>query len=203
MKRLVAIVVAALVPVAAAAQSTGVLSTKHPLTWGMIFALLFLMLGPIKLLGAFAAATKDRDHKFRRQLATRAFLFSIAAVTIAAGIGDQILENFAFPVLVLQIAAGIILSLVALQAILPQYNPASSEPTEPLTLALGFSPLAFPTIVTPYGGCHIIARPEASRPMVSSCSLRRPNSVRTHSSPCSPKARSAATSCAPPNANCA
>jgi hypothetical protein len=58
MKRLAATIAATLLPVAAAAQTTGVLATKRPITWGMIFALLFLMLGPIKLLGPFAAATK-------------------------------------------------------------------------------------------------------------------------------------------------
>jgi hypothetical protein len=40
MKRLTAVVVLSLVPFAAAAQSTGVLVTKRPITWGMIFALL-------------------------------------------------------------------------------------------------------------------------------------------------------------------
>ena len=68
--RLIAIVVLTLVPFAAAAQSTGVLATKRPITWGMIFALLFLMLGPIKLLGPFAAATKDSTRIFRFRLAT-------------------------------------------------------------------------------------------------------------------------------------
>ena len=152
MKRLAVIVAATLVPVAAAAQSTGVLTTKRPLTWGMNFALLFLMLGPIKLLGPFAATTKDCDRIFRRRLATRAFLFSLAAVTIAAGLGKKMLDNFAIPVQVLQIAAGVILFLVALQAVMQQYRATDpSEPTEPITLALAFSPLAFPTIVTPYG----------------------------------------------------
>jgi multiple antibiotic resistance protein len=87
MKRLASIIAAALLPVAAAAQTTGVLATKRPITWSMIFALLFLMLGPIKLLGPFAAATKDCDHVFRFRLATRAFLFSIGAFTIAASLG--------------------------------------------------------------------------------------------------------------------
>jgi multiple antibiotic resistance protein len=116
------------------------------------------MLGPIKLLGTFAAATKDCDRVFRFRLATRAFLFSIAAVTIAAGFGARILENFAIPLQVLQIAAGVILFLVALQAVMQQYSAASpSDRTEePPTLALAFSPLAFPTIVTPYGLAAVI-----------------------------------------------
>src|SRR6516165_4595757 len=106
MKRLTIILALTLVPFAAVAQSPGVLATRRPITWGMIFALLFLMLGPIKLLGPFASTTKDCDRVFRLRLATRAFLFSAAAVTIAGALGQQMLENFAIPVLVLQIAAG-------------------------------------------------------------------------------------------------
>ena len=110
------------------------------------------MLGPIKLLAPFAAATKDCDHVLRFRLATRAFLFSIGAVGIAASLGERMLDNFAIPVLVLQIAAGLIPFLFALQAFMQQYSVAHpSERTEPPGLALAFSPLAFPVIVTPYG----------------------------------------------------
>jgi multiple antibiotic resistance protein len=153
MKRLAVFAVTLLVPVATAAQTSGVLATKRPVTWGMIVALLFLMLGPIKLLGIFATATKDCDRIFRLRLATRASLFAVAAVTLAAGLGKRMLDNFAIPVQVLQIAAGVILFLVALQAVMQQYNAArpKEERSEPPTLAIAFSPLAFPTIVTPYG----------------------------------------------------
>ena len=152
MKLLAVIVTATLVPLAATAESASVLATKRPITWGMIFAVLFLMLGPIKLIGPFAAITKDCDRAFCFRLATRAFLFSLAAVTIAVVLGKNMLDNFAIPVQVLQIAAGVILFLVALQAVLQQYSGARPpERTEPPTLALAFSPLAFPTIVTPYG----------------------------------------------------
>jgi multiple antibiotic resistance protein len=153
MKLLVLIVAATLVTVtAAAAQSTSVLATKRPITWGMIFAVLFLMLGPIKLVGPFAAITRDCDRTFCFRLATRAFLFSLAAVTIAVVLGKSMLDNFAIPVQVLQIAAGVILFLIALQAVMQQYGATrATERLEPPTLALAFSPLAFPTIVTPYG----------------------------------------------------
>src|SRR3974377_250843 len=157
MKRLTVIVALTLLPFAAAAQSAGVLATRRPITWGMIFALLFLMLGPIKLLAPFAAATKDCDRVFRLRLATRAFLFSAGAGTSAGALGQQMLENFALPVLVLQIAAGLILFLVALQAVMQQYDVTHQrDRTEPPTLAHAFSPLAFPTIVTPYGIAAVI-----------------------------------------------
>lgn len=151
-KRLARIAIFALLPFPAIAQTAGVLDTKRPFTWGMIFALLFLMLGPIKLLGLFAALTKDCDRAFRLRLATRAFLFAVAAVTIAAVLGKRILDNFAIPVQVLQISAGLILLLVALQAVMQQYSTSRPpERAEPPTLAMAFSPLAFPTVVTPYG----------------------------------------------------
>ncbi len=68
MKRVAATVVIILVPLTAAAETASVLATKRPVTWGMIFALLFLMLGPIKLLGLFATVTKDCDRTFRFRL---------------------------------------------------------------------------------------------------------------------------------------
>jgi hypothetical protein len=91
MNRLVPVALT-LLPVAAAAQTTGVLATKRPMTWGIIFALLFLMLGPIKLLGPFAAATKNSDRVFRFRLATRAFLLAIGFIgsffeSLIGGIG--------------------------------------------------------------------------------------------------------------------
>jgi multiple antibiotic resistance protein len=114
-----------------------VLATKRPITWGVIFALLFLMLGPIKLLGPFAAVTKDCDRVFRFRLAAPAFLFSIGAVTLAASLGGRMLDNFAIPVLVLQIAAGLILFLVALPAVMQQHSaahpPERTEPPRPCT----------------------------------------------------------------------
>jgi hypothetical protein len=92
----------------------------------------------------------DQRLRFRLRLATRAFLFSAAAVTIAGALGQQILDSFAFPGLVLQIAAGLILFLVALQAVMQQYDVARPpDRTEPPTLALSphshFQPSLPPT----------------------------------------------------------
>jgi multiple antibiotic resistance protein len=140
-----------LITMPARAEETS-LTARQPLDLGMIFALLFLMLGPVKILAPFVALTKDTDAVFQRRLATRAFLFSVGAVAIAAAIGRRILDNFAIPVQVLVLTGGLILFLVALQQVLQQYSGARpAARAEPPTLALAFSPLAFPTIVTPYG----------------------------------------------------
>lgn len=55
------------------------------------------------------------------------------------------------------LTGGLILFLVALQQVLSQYSGARPpERPEPPTLALAFNPLAFPTIVTPYGIAAVI-----------------------------------------------
>ncbi len=117
-----------------------------------IFALLFLMLGPFKIIGPFAKMTRDADPKLTRQLATRAIFFSVLAVLFASILGEQILAKYGIPVPILAFAAGLILFLVALQNVIQQFAPPDTkhEPVAP-TLQMALNPLAFPTIVTPYG----------------------------------------------------
>jgi multiple antibiotic resistance protein len=59
---------------------------------------------------------------------------------------------------VLAIAAGIILFLVALKTIMEQFGSSVPSPQQNLepSLRLAISPLAFPTIVTPYGVAAVI-----------------------------------------------
>jgi multiple antibiotic resistance protein len=126
------------------------------LDWWMIFALLFLMLGPIKILGPFAELTRGTDKAFRRQLANRAFLFAVGAIAIAAAMGRRMLTHFGIPVQVLVLTGGLVLFLVALEQVLQQYRGIRAPPPGKPTLAVAFNPLAFPTIVTPYGIAAVI-----------------------------------------------
>ena len=52
-----------------------------------IFFMLFLMLGPIKILVPFVTITNNCDARFRRRIARRAILFSAAALAIAGCLG--------------------------------------------------------------------------------------------------------------------
>ena len=129
----------------------------HTVTLTEMFTFLFLMLGPIKILGPFVQLTRKDDDAFAKRLAIRAFLFSCAALVFAAFIGERSMRKYHISVPVLAIAAGIILFLVALQTVLHQFDstvPARRE-YEP-SMRLAVSPLAFPTIVTPYGVAAVI-----------------------------------------------
>lgn len=119
-----------------------------------IFTFLFLMLGPFKIIGPFARITKGADAKITLRIALLSIAFSSLAPLVAAFLGESILSSYGMPLPVLALSAGIILFLVALQSVLQQFTPHSEDaagraPTPTMNMAL--TPLAFPTIVTPYG----------------------------------------------------
>jgi multiple antibiotic resistance protein len=131
----------------------------EPIPLGQIFVLLFLMLGPFKIIGPFARITSKADAAFTRRLAIRATVFASLALLVAAFLGERILSNYGIPLPVLALSGGIILFLVALQNVLKEFAPHEQEaagPALPPTLRLALSPLAFPTIVTPYGIAAVV-----------------------------------------------
>ena len=85
-----------------------------------VFLMLFLMLGPIKILVPFVDMTRGADLTFRRTLARRAILFSAAALALAGVLGRTMLENLAISLPVLALTGGVVLFLVALQTVLQQ-----------------------------------------------------------------------------------
>jgi len=87
--------------------------------------------------------TKNCDATFKRKL---------AALT-----GERALRRYQISVPVLAIAAGVILFLVALRTVMQQFDAADAQPREYVpSLKPAVSPLAFPTIVTPYGIAAVI-----------------------------------------------
>lgn len=123
-----------------------------------IFAILFLMLGPFKLLAPYTTITKGAESKLARRIALLAILYSSIALLLAAVLGEKILMNYGIPIPILAISGGIILFLVALQNVIQQFSPPEKhdENTDPPSLKMAVYPLAFPSIVTPYGIAAVI-----------------------------------------------
>jgi multiple antibiotic resistance protein len=123
-----------------------------------IFIMLFMMLGPLKILVPFVNLTRNAEPAIRRRLATRASLFSLAALGLAGLLGRNILENFEISLPVLALTGGLILFLVALRTVLEQSIPQTRLKQESISPGtdLALSPLAFPIIVTPYGIAAVI-----------------------------------------------
>jgi multiple antibiotic resistance protein len=124
-----------------------------PLAWDQILALLFIVFNPLKVIGPFATITRNTDKAFNRQLAWRAILFSAISIGIAGIMGQRTLMTWGIRQAILLLAGGIIWFLLALLTVLQPYLPLSRyNPTvDQPSLALALKPLAFPTIVTPYG----------------------------------------------------
>lgn len=140
-----------------AADATGQ-TQATPLSTGKLFTFLFLTLGPFKLIGPFVEMTHGRDRAFKRSLALQGILIAAIGLLVAATIGANTLLKWGISIGALQLAAGIVLFIIALKPVLEQYEPIHSKETpEPAPLPtqslsqMAFAPLAFPTIVTPYG----------------------------------------------------
>ena len=149
---LTAFAVAAQAPAAAVGRVQAGMAQELPPV--QIFTLLFLMLGPFKIIGPFAQLTQGADNRQAHRIAWLSIAFASAALLVAALLGRSILDSYRIPVPVMALAGGLILFLVALKNLLEQFQThgdagQGASPTPDLKLAL--MPLAFPTIVTPYG----------------------------------------------------
>jgi multiple antibiotic resistance protein len=139
--------------------NTAAAAPATPFSIGKVFTFLFLTLGPSKIIGPFVEMTRGRDDAFKRQLAFQGILISALAMLAAITVGADTLHSWGISVGALQLAAGIVLFLIALRTVLAQYAPKkpgaqapeSDNSPAPSASDLAFSPLAFPTIVTPYG----------------------------------------------------
>lgn len=140
--------------VATARQGRGAMSHW---SLGEAFTFLFVALGPLNVIGPFGTMTQGRGAAFKRGLAFQAFLVATIALLFAATLGAKTLQAWGISVGALLFAAGAMLFLVALQPVLAGYRQRRAQATVSADVAatseseLALSPLAFPTIITPYG----------------------------------------------------
>lgn len=126
------------------------------MNFAFILTIFFMLLGPVKIIPAFAKLTHDKDDKFKRALAIRAALIATAVVAFVALAGGSLLVKYHISIDGLRIAGGLVLLVAALNTIFPKAQPqlASADNAPPLQLAV--SPLATPVIVPPAGVAAIL-----------------------------------------------
>lgn len=141
---------------------------SSPLSPSKVFTFLFVMIGPLKVIGPFAKMTAGWDPGRKRRLAFQAILIAALGALAAATLGARLLQKWEVSLGALLLTAGIVLFLVALDVVMRQYSaspenaeehaatPANSSSAPPSVRGLAFSPLAFPTIITPYGAAVLI-----------------------------------------------
>jgi multiple antibiotic resistance protein len=136
-----------------------------------IFTILFVTLGPLKVLGPFLQRTHDIPEAALHQIAIRGFVIATVAIIVGGFLGTFLMSNWhvSFPALTL--SAGVIFFLIALRQLMEQYltQPAAtaqSGPLPPAPLAAA-TRLVFPIILPPYGIAAVMAllarSPDAGR----------------------------------------
>jgi multiple antibiotic resistance protein len=124
---------------------------------GAIFTVLFVTLGPLKILGPFAHLTRDADEPTMRRIAALAFTFAVIAVLAGGFVGRALLHNWHVSVAALLLAGGTVFFLIGLSLVLEQYQPAhAAAPPLPASTVAAAMPITFPTLVTPYGVAALI-----------------------------------------------
>ena len=140
-------------------------SPSDPFSPSKVFTFLFVMIGPLKVIGPFAKMTAGWDRGLKRRLAFQAIAIAAIGAVVAATLGSRLLRNWGISFGALLLTTGIVLFLVAMQVVMQQYATHEAAETAahpsaiaspPSPAALAFSPLAFPTIITPYGGALLI-----------------------------------------------
>ena len=142
-----------------AALASADVTELRQLSSAEIFAMLFLMLGPFKIIGPFLKITQTSDTAIVRRTALQATAFAGTALFLAAVLGEHFLVKYDIPLPVLALSGGIILFVVALQKLLQQPEPTDETTTAAppaASMRAAMMPLAFPTIATPYGIAALI-----------------------------------------------
>jgi multiple antibiotic resistance protein len=121
-----------------------------------VFTVFFMLLGPIKLIPAFAGATQGADPRFKRSVAVKGALIGSALCAFVALAGGILLSKYRISIDALRIAGGLVLLIAALRGIFKKAQPPSPSSGTPAAIQLAASPIAVPGIVPPAGVAAIL-----------------------------------------------
>jgi multiple antibiotic resistance protein len=118
-----------------------------------VFVILFLSIGPLGVIPAFAKLTAGADDKLKNRLAFRGFWISAVTIVAVAFVGQGMLANYRISLNALLTATGLILAIVAMRSVLTVYGGGQKADPQPATspaLSMAISPLSFPIILPPH-----------------------------------------------------
>lgn len=119
--------------------------------FAFMFTTFFMLLGPIKLIPAFAGLTQGSDVRLKRSVAIRGTVIAAALCGFVALIGATLLGKYRISLEALRISGGLVLLISALQVIFQRTQPTRPSSGTPSALQLAAAPVAVPMIVPPAG----------------------------------------------------
>jgi multiple antibiotic resistance protein len=107
----------------------------------------------LKIIPVFVQLTHQASRELKRQLAFNSTLISTIVILLVVLLGQNLLRVWRIQLPSLMIASGILLSLISARLILAQYDvqPPQVKPPDSPELNMAITPLAFPTILPPFG----------------------------------------------------
>jgi multiple antibiotic resistance protein len=123
--------------------------------FSFIFTVFFMLLGPVKLIPAFAGLTRGADTQFKRDLAIRGAVIASVLCAFVALAGGTLLGRYRISLDAVRISGGLVLLVAALLTIFQKTQPPSLGPGSPTVIQLAASPVATPMIV-PHAGVAAI-----------------------------------------------
>ncbi len=123
----------------------------------LIFIIIFITLGPVKLIGPFAKLSVSADRIEKRKAALQIFIISTLLAVAVALIGRPVAWQWGISRVSVMITAGVILFIWALITLL-EYRTvhfSTSEEQKPLKEFIIF-PLTIPATITPAGIAAIL-----------------------------------------------
>ncbi len=121
-----------------------------------LFTVCFVLLGPIRLIPAFARLTGGREQAFRRSAAAWGTLFAAAVCLFVSLVGGTLVERYDLSLPALQLTTGLVLLISAMGAIFPRGDAPEAPGVGVSPLRMAISPLAAPAIVPPAGVAMIL-----------------------------------------------
>jgi len=120
-------------------------------SYPFVFTILFMLLGPLKVIGPFASVTRERDAAFVRSVAISATLASAAILAFIALAAGGMLGKFHLSLPSLKIAGGLVLLIAALRTMFGESAVPDAGKPNRKALSVAVSPITVPIIVPPAG----------------------------------------------------
>lgn len=120
-----------------------------------VFTILFMLVGPLKIIPSFAGLTKGADLRFKRAVAIRGALIATGLCAFVCVSGLTILAKYHIQIEAVRVAGGLVLLLSALNTILKKSEPHPPVSSESRPIQVAASPVAVPIIV-PHAGVAAI-----------------------------------------------
>ena len=118
-----------------------------------IFLVIFIGMGPVKVLLVYLAATKDAPVELQRKVARKTIVTATAIAFLLLVAGAFFMRILHFSTGALTIAGGLILVILALNLVLSKPEPADAAGTadEQTLMSMAIYPLGIPLLLNPVG----------------------------------------------------